>query len=397
MLDGLRGVAVLLVLMVHLLTRGDANQGLRSIPFKIAEAGWIGVDLFFVLSGFLITSILLRELDAPHYFRNFYMRRVLRIFPLYYGSLAVVFLVIPRIVAPLSPAALGVISHQKYAWLYAVNLGPYDFIGDWVSTAHFWSLAVEEQFYLLWPLLLFFGRSRRAAGIAIAGLTVSVLMRLGLTAAALLNPRYVVLATWGIQCWTPCRLDGLAVGALVAIWKRNRVSRVKLERAAIPVSLVTGIILAGMAWRGTIDYVIWTPTSPLSGLYKIFGFSLLAIFFGSVITIATLRHGPLSRILSIQPLRFFGKYSYGLYVYHGLLVPTFEKNLPRQLLEPLAGGRTAGAFLYFGLTTIFSLALAIASFHLFESPFLRLKAHFESQSDAPRTTEVAIPLYAVEP
>jgi len=387
-LDGIRGLAVLLVLMNHLLTRGDANQGLRSIPFKIAEAGWIGVDLFFVLSGFLITSILLRDLGSPHYFRNFYVRRVLRIFPLYYGALIAVFLIVPRIVG-VTPAEQSVIGHQHFAWLYVMNFAPFDFRGGWIHIGHFWSLSIEEQFYFVWPLILFLSGRKAAIRIAIGAIALSIALRFLLSTAALSDPRFVWLAALGCFDWTPCRFDGLAAGALVAMWSRDSAARAWMARAAGPVALASGLILAGLTWRGAVENVLARPVTPLLAFSKVAGFTFFALFFAALIAFVTQKGTVLSTVLATPALRFLGRYSYGLYVFHGLLLPVFERRLPRELLEPLAGGRAAGAVLYFVITSSVSLAAAMLSFHLFESPFLRLKRHFEPEKVSKQAPDLA--------
>src|SRR5262249_46548866 len=135
--------------------------------FKAALACWSGVDLFFVLSGFLITRILLATRASPDYFRDFYMRRALRIFPLTYGVLVAVMLIAPHLVRAAAPAAGP---SPAWLWLYGVNLYPL-LTGDWyeapnvlgLNFGHFWSLGVEEQFYLLWPLIVWRLDGRRLA------------------------------------------------------------------------------------------------------------------------------------------------------------------------------------------------------------------------------------------
>jgi peptidoglycan/LPS O-acetylase OafA/YrhL len=155
-LDGLRGIAILLVTLYRCTKEIDPSlsTGFAWIR-RVNEFGERGVDLFFVLSGFLITGILLKTKSRPHYFRNFIVRRALRIFPLYYLSLAIFLFVIPSVIATQSFELPR--SNQFYLWTYTSNVymswtnawsfGPLD---------HFWSLAVEEHFYLIWPAVVFF-------------------------------------------------------------------------------------------------------------------------------------------------------------------------------------------------------------------------------------------------
>lgn len=154
-LDGLRGFAILLVLCSHLvsLPPGGRSPFVDRLVGMILGLGWVGVDLFFVLSGFLITGILVQSRGGPHYFRNFYARRSLRIFPLYYLFLAIATFISPLLLSPESILTLPK-EHAWVYWLYLSNFGgkPSE------AFAHTWSLAVEEQFYLVWPAIVFFAK-----------------------------------------------------------------------------------------------------------------------------------------------------------------------------------------------------------------------------------------------
>ena len=154
-LDGVRGLAILMVMAVHFVGDATPHNLAERVAVKLGNYGVLGVDLFFVLSGFLITGLLLDAKGDPHYFRNFYARRTLRIFPLYYAVLALLLLVLPRVIA--LPLALDESRmHQAWLWTYTANF----FIAAKASWAlpyvsHFWSLAIEEHFYLVWPLVVF--------------------------------------------------------------------------------------------------------------------------------------------------------------------------------------------------------------------------------------------------
>ncbi|HEV2844590.1 MAG TPA: acyltransferase, partial [Thermoanaerobaculia bacterium] len=203
-LDGLRGLAILLVLLLHFTVYGGppATEGIDKLFYRAAQAGWIGVDLFFVLSGFLITGILYDAKGGENYFRSFYARRVLRIFPLYYGALAVFLLLVPA----LRPGSF-------WHWTYLSNVQiAREGWPDSGALGHFWSLAVEEQFYLFWPVavLLLARRSLMAAcWVCLAG---SLLLRVGLHLADQETAAFVL---------TPARLDSLAAGALLALAARG--------------------------------------------------------------------------------------------------------------------------------------------------------------------------------
>src|SRR5437899_698335 len=173
-LDGLRGVAILLVILNHAIawplqpatTRVDAVVGV------VAYAGWMGVDLFFVLSGFLISGILLDTRGQPGWWPNFIARRALRIFPLYYGALTVLFVLLPCLVRCSNTELVTLQENQRWYWTYTVNLlaALTHGRGTPLYTAHLWSLSIEEQFYLIWPLIVWACRPRtllRVAGLAV--------------------------------------------------------------------------------------------------------------------------------------------------------------------------------------------------------------------------------------
>ena len=209
-LDGVRGAAILMVLCVHFIGDAPAYTAMERALVKVANYGIWGVDLFFVLSGFLITGILYDSKGSPRYFRDFYVRRTLRIFPLYYGVLVILFLVLPALPAPYPPALAESAHHQAWLWLYSSNV--YLAIHRaWVLpyVGHFWSLAVEEQFYLIWPLVvLSFGR-RWLLRICVVVAVLALALRTGLSAAGAGDVAQVVL--------TPCRFDALCAGGFLAL------------------------------------------------------------------------------------------------------------------------------------------------------------------------------------
>ena len=217
-LDGIRGIAISAVFLFHsapfIRDHNETHVG-NFVLNNIFDLGWAGVDLFFLLSGFLITSILLDTKNARGYFQNFYARRVLRIFPLYYlllASVAVVFLAVPV----LRDRYADVYASQGWYWVYlqnwpmAIHSGA-DFQAAFLG--HFWSLAIEEQFYIFWPFLvwLFARRSLLAVCGGLVGLSLAIRL-----AVASMDTSYS--AQQFLYFCTVTRLDCLAIGAIAAIF-----------------------------------------------------------------------------------------------------------------------------------------------------------------------------------
>jgi len=361
-LDGLRGLAILLVVVYHFgllhagFTRGTWN------PFEdLAQIGWIGVDLFFVLSGFLITGILLDTRARPHYLRNFLARRFLRIWPLYYLNLALFFFVAPAVLT-VQPVELQSMQHQQaWFWLYAANWmfarqGGF----EQTSGGYFWSLAVEEQFYLFWPLIVYYLADGRLRRLCVALFVLSVASRFVLVARG--------VSTNAAYTMTFSHMDGLVVGAYLAAAWRSPQASVVVDRFLPWLALLGGI---GLVCVRVIDrgLVFWGPAMVTAGI------ACGALIFGFVLwTVLRREHVPVaSRVFTSAVMVATGRYSYALYLAH---VPV---GFVVHMLVARAGvtvDQGPGYWLFFIVALALSWGLAAASWHLFEKHVLKLKRFF---------------------
>jgi peptidoglycan/LPS O-acetylase OafA/YrhL len=353
-LDGLRGIAILLVFFFHYLPRNSHN------PLSwLASVGWSGVDLFFVLSGFLITGILYDTRKATNFFKVFYARRALRLFPLYFFAVSIVLVVAVLLHTPMSWKAIPF-------YIYGANLmlvvpgGVPDFT-PYFNCIHFWSLAVEEQFYSLWPLVVFFVLRRKTLmQICAGGILGALLFRIIMT--------HLGASTWMVYTELPSRMDALLAGAMLALALRGPRPDAWLSRSRL-YSLMGGCCLVLV-----ILFIHARSLFLASREMTSWGYSMFAGLYVCVLALALVPGTVANRIGRISLLRFFGRYSYGLYVWHDLPSPiciTWQAWFIRNI-HPLVVGQMVYALAMLALFT----AVAVASYHLLELRFLKLKSHF---------------------
>jgi peptidoglycan/LPS O-acetylase OafA/YrhL len=349
----------LLVLAVHFYPRTlfvDVHPGLATILGRIVTPGRFGVELFFVLSGFLITGILLDTKGDKGFLGKFYARRVLRIFPLYYCARAV-----------LDDGARAILARQGWLWTYMTNW-PTAYVWDDSSVfklGHFWSLAVEEHFYLFWPAMVATLSSRRLVYVAIGLIAIGVVSR----TIAIMSPGTFPLFEWT----TLSKIDGLAIGAIVAIASRE--------------SSLAGLLPTGASFRRWF-FVFAVATAGLLLLPRLmqhmviveaFGEVIVVVFFGLAL-LAAVRARPGERahqVLNSKTLVAFGKYSYGIYVIHGILRPVFERYILPATAPHSAGTGLMWMLLFYAVAICATFGLAWITFHVLEKPFLQLKRHFQ--------------------
>ena len=356
-LDGLRGIAILMV-MIH---RFWPRTGV-GVAADLAGTGWIGVDLFFVISGFLITGILLDTKDDGGYFKNFYARRMLRIFPLYYLFVIGVFVAFSGnpafrehagspfwYLAHLGNVPEGVLEHDVPYWL-----GP------------IWSLAIEEQFYLTFPWLVY-ALDRRKLTLLLFGMILAApLIRLTTMLALPDHERFQYL-------FTLCRIDTIAVGCLLAVavraldLERHRKTVFRIAVVAMPMIVVLAI-------GSHLDR-----TSPFD---RVFGYSIVAIGCAAVLALVLLGRGQRSTaMLRFAPLAYLGKLCFGLYLLHR----------PADTIVSALAARIglSGELWLMPAKLVMAVVLATISWRLIERPFLGLKDRFASArhpSAAPATS-----------
>lgn len=363
-LDGVRAIAIVLVMLHHMTPDHDSDRGVRSLLFKIADAGWSGVDLFFVLSGILITGILLRVREGRSTLRSFYVRRLLRIVPAYFFALAVVFFVVPAL---LRWYGVPPFERQWPYWLYVSNYVRESWapLHQLFYMSHFWSLAAEMQFYLLWPIVVISFRPFVVARVIAIGLFVAVVIRL---AATLQGAHWTV--TFG---FLPCRMDGLLVGCLIALGIHERWLEAARIRAGVWVAFaVFSLALGYCLWRGLVRGIFaGNETAPVVILRTVL--PTIAVACYGAMTVIALTNRPIALALSWRGFAPVARYSYGAYIIHYLLLPLFLMWFgPAVLRGHFAFGPDMAIYVFFLIASGATFALAFVSFHLLEKHFLAL-------------------------
>jgi peptidoglycan/LPS O-acetylase OafA/YrhL len=335
-LDGIRGIAALLVMGFHFVGHHNEPKLVR----MIAIFGQTGVDLFFVLSGFLITRILLLSRESPHYFRSFYARRALRIFPLYYGFTVLFFFVFPIFAHTQVPSFFK----QIYTWFYLQNVA--NTFPNLVSAgpAYYWSLAVEEHFYLIWPLAVFLLSRHQFKYFIIGTLLVPIIVRF-------------LFLRHGIEVFyfTLTRMDSIAFGALLAYLVTSDKWTDRHARFFGPLAL---LLIPGLLPPFAVLSASHTVQIVKLSLIPCFYFAALGFFISD----ATGQR--LSSAFSAWPLRRTGRISYGLYVFHPTCFEYVQKAFKANFLADFCCS--------FGATFL----VAYLSFRFFESPISQLKRRF---------------------
>lgn len=341
-LDGVRAVAALMVIFAHFFQSVKTDSTLVMAFRKYALFGLTGVSLFFVLSGFLITRILLNTKKSNSYFKTFYFRRLLRIFPLYYLFLIIYYFLLPL----LQNIPVQTFNHQIWYWVYLQNI-PMTFGINNSGPEHFWSLAVEEHFYFFWPLAIYYMNNKQIKNFIYLIIFLAFLTR-----------AFMVSNGYEIYYFTLSRMDELVIGAFLAILERegklNSYFLKKLAKfffAGLVLVIIIVVCLGGKDW---------------ASFQSLKFFFISGFYFFSIGTIIILQENRgLKKFLKRKEAAFTGKISYGLYVYHPLciyLVNTYFNY--------------SSVIVAFIITITSTFILASISYYFYELKFLELKTNY---------------------
>jgi peptidoglycan/LPS O-acetylase OafA/YrhL len=364
-LDGLRGIAVVLVMASHIFRRANEFTQHPILYFisNAAAIGWIGVDIFFVLSGFLITSILFNAREKQHYFRNFYVRRILRIVPLYYAVMLIVFLIVIPIKTPEFVDKIPQLI--PFQLLYLQN---WVVLTPWAQSSLYigvtWSLAIEEQFYLFWPALVYFIKKESLFKLGLGYFLLSGIIRA--TGILLWKDTFQAIHFFYYNSFT--RFDELIFGGLLAIAISSNYWREKIKTIAQP-TLFASLFFFIALW--VIDQ------SPLNFKHipiNLAGYTSMSILTGALISVFVIHpeNSKIRQVFRNGMLVFLGKYSYAMYLFH---IPVLLILLDLLWWTHYRGWKMY--LLFIASSFLVTIALSFASWHLFEKHMLNLKKHFE--------------------
>lgn len=366
-LDGLRGVAVVLVMALHLFKRAAyfTEHPVLETFTTITTVGWVGVDIFFALSGFLITSILLRSKTEEHYFKNFYVRRALRILPLYYVAILFVLLFAPKVepefTSQLNTALpIMLLYQQNWALLFK---GFY--ITQYLGIT--WSLAIEEQFYFIWPFIVYKLDRERLIKVSIGYIIISTMARV---LGTLLWPNLSQASTF-FYYTSFVRFEEMLFGGLLATFLTYDGAKEKVRRFSTPLFLISFVVFI-------LLHILSLPGSPHpehgSIPLMLGGYTTAALFTVGLIGVFV-THPPqnlLRRIFGNSILTFLGKYSYSMYLFH--------MTAALILLDVFWHSEMRGwkPYILYPLTTyIVTVIIALLTWNLLEKHMLGLKRYVE--------------------
>lgn len=362
-LDGVRGLAILAVTLYRFSREFPTDTTLGWAFYHGLAVGTRGVDLFFVLSGFLITGVLMDAKSSAHRYRNFYARRSLRIFPLYFVALFLFVVVTPLLMGARNPFPQAT-EQQFYLWTYLSNVRM-SWMDSWCfgRLDHFWSLAVEEHFYLIWPWIVFTVPDRWLFRVASIGFVATFMSRIAFAAVSSNGVAPDVLSWF--------RFDAMLIGAMLVIFVRQHAQsgalpvRYSWLKGLFVVSAICSLALAISQKR----VLTITETS-------------FAVTFALMLAIVLQPESTqgIARLFRLAPLRTLGKYSYAMYVFQSPLIALVA-------LVPITGtimGRlsdmspVAAQLVYMVSMSLLTFVIALISWQVLEKHCLKLKRYFVS-------------------
>ncbi len=388
-IDGLRGLAVIGVLTTHsfFATPSDRSAHLDHVAnLFVRFAGPVGVDLFFVISGYLITAILDQTRTADHPYRTFYIRRILRIVPLYYLFL----LTMPLLFGGLGEVFVGTPATRVWDWAFLTNIALAQSAPDVVGRlfSSFWSLAIEEQFYVLWPIVILSRPWKSPVRLCIGLILFSVLGRMIFVTTD--TPHY----GWLLM---PTRFDGMAAGAMVALLQSRNPAMLRAWAAR-------GLKVSGVTVPGLLIFLIaafWHVRDPLSAtlgngytgrMFEIVLEPLVAAVAAASLIATFVLRGPgrNPRWLESGPLVWIARYSYGMYALHVVvIIVLIGVGIP--VRRPVAGLDLPYQLAFTGLVIGFSLVAGFLSWHLYEQFFLKLVPRYRYNAGGEPSPVVGAP------
>jgi peptidoglycan/LPS O-acetylase OafA/YrhL len=391
-LDGIRGLGILLVLIAHFrlfyLIELTPHAPWEVAWLQIADFNWMAMEWFFAMSGFLITGILLRTKMQEGFFKNFYMRRFFRIFPLYYGFLFVYFKVLPHFMdlAHNPESAFSFVSeNQGWYWTY---MGNYLIAlqGTWLGEmSHFWSLSVEEHFYIFWPFLIYWLGNRTILALSTALVAASIALRAYFV-------WHIGLAPVSVYVMTITRLDSLLLGSMLAVVAHMASPGIKNFSGLMKIrSWLTGLSVA------FVPFIVWfyarenhfnvagedISAKLQSHLYpeiQVFGYTMVGVMSCALVVwlLTGSDRNLLKRFFSWRVFGTLGQYSYGMYVIHFAVFGIFHQSpLSVAALSKTLGSRALATPIAFMVPFLVTVAGAWAIWMGYERHFIKLKSFFE--------------------
>jgi len=373
-LDGLRGIAIALVLLHHYIYQMHPSMpdALSAILIPVAELGWSGVDLFFILSGFLIGGILVDAKESVNYYRTFYIRRVFRILPIYFFLILLGFLLVE--LGAHTGGAMSGISLHPAPWRYYLTFTQNFYFARHSDVLSYlqvtWSLAVEEQFYLTLPLLV-----RRLDKDKLLAVAVGMVVFIGVLRSVLYwNGHINAMQSYVLPF---CRFDSLFIGVACAMLMRNRSLFTRLQKYTKLLAAAT-IVLGCVFFY--MDHHLWGRNIFLHTA----GFTIVGLFYAAVMMLVLVHpEGVISRALRYKPLMSLGTISYCVYLIHGYVLVIIDHLL--QMALRLSVFEMWAAIL---LGAAMTFLLAQGSWVLFESRMIALGHRFAyERNETPEPAE----------